>query len=161
MNRIVSLKWAPSSGCCHGGWAQLCSCKPTAQVNMLTSPKDSGQPWYLLTLTSKTPLEGKQIPRPGGNCRATLAPQVFHRQLLHPRLFIPTGVLQASSNGSRDDTILCHAILGDKFLRYITALGTDSQFEKWCLQTWLPSKAVEIASAQTSFRKRGVEFILF
>lgn len=139
------LRWTGLS--LHGGSAQLCSCQPTAQVHVLTSPKGSGQPRYLLSLSSKTPLEGRQIHRPGGNCRATLAPQVFLRQLLDPQFFLPAAILQTSSNSSREDTVLRHTILGDKFLTYSTALGTDSQFEKWCLQTWLPSKAVEITSA--------------
>ena len=105
-------------------WSVITTVQPANPVPRCMcwpSPKDSGQLWYLLTLTSKTPLEGKH--RPGGNCRATLVSQVYHRQLPDPCLFIPAAVLQASSNSSREDTVLCHVILGVKFSRYITPLA--------------------------------------
>lgn len=61
--------------------------------------------------------------------------QVYHRQLPDPRLSIPAAVLQASSNSSKEDNVLCQVILGFKFSRDISALGISSQFDAYKLDS--------------------------
>lgn len=103
--------------------------------------KDSGNPGTSPSsgTSSFQALEGKQIHRPGELQSYPGFPSVSQKgpqSLSFQSCCHSTDQLQGSYCSLSCD-------FESKIFKYINALGTNSQFEKWCLQIWLPSRLSE------------------